>query len=118
MWRIVYSKKKLNPQSLNLLEKILDDIVYTCGTTFDELDLPPTLKSVCVRTLHCNDPMEKLYYSCSFSPVCYYCGKDILIEAVSPEVYPVCSDCSSQGKVSITRPGKCNCKVNQPTTSQ
>ena len=51
MWRIVYSIKKLDPQSLSLLEKILDDISYTCGTTFDDLDLPATLKSVCVRTL-------------------------------------------------------------------
>ena len=112
MWWIVYSKKKLDSQSLSLLEKILDDIVYTCGAMFDELDLPPTLKSVCVRTLHCNDPIEKLYYSCSFSPVCYYCGKDILIEVVSPEVYPICSDCSSHGKVSETKPGKCNHNIN------
>ena len=92
MWRIVYLIKKLDPQSLSLLEKILDDISYTCGTTFDEFDLPATLKSVCVRTLHCNDPMEKLYYSCSFLAICYYCGKEILIEEVSPEVYPVCKD--------------------------
>ena len=59
MWRIVYSKKKLDPQSLSVLEKIMDDVVYTCGTTFDELDLSPTLQSVCVRIVHCNDPMEK-----------------------------------------------------------
>ena len=107
LWRIVYSKKKLDPQSLSLLGRILDDIVYTCGTTFDELDLPPSLSSVCVRTLQCYDPMEKLYYSCgSFPPICYYCGKDIPIETESSDVYPVCHDCSHQGKVSVTRPVK------------
>ena len=107
MWRIVYSKKKLDPQSITLLEKILNDVVYTCGTTFDELELPTSLKTVCVKTHHCFDPMEKLYYSCSiFTPICYYCGKDIPIDTVSPEVYPVCSECNSQGKANVVRPGK------------
>ena len=73
MWRIVYSKKKLDPQSITLLEEILDDIVYTCDTTFDELELPTSLKTVYVKTHHCFDPMEKVYYSCSiFTPICYY----------------------------------------------
>jgi hypothetical protein len=49
MWRVIYSRKKLDPQNLCLLEKILEDVVYTYGTTFDELDLPPSLSTVCIR---------------------------------------------------------------------
>ncbi len=30
------------------LERLLEDVSYTCGATLDELDLPENLKSVCV----------------------------------------------------------------------
>lgn len=111
MWRIIYSKKKLNPQDSSLLEQIVDDISYTCGTSLSDLDLPSTLESasVCVKPHRCYDPMEKLYYSCGFQSICFYCAKDVP-EADLPcdqqSQYPICHVCQSQGKPLVFRPGR------------
>ena len=57
-------------------------MAYTCGVTFSDLDLPGRLKNVCVKDHRCNDPIEKLYYSCGFKPVCCYCASNDVGEDV------------------------------------
>ena len=76
MWRLLFSKSKLNPQSIKNLESILKEISYTCGASFSNVDMPNDLKPVCIRIHKCFDPVEKLYYSFGFSDViCIYCSK-------------------------------------------
>ncbi len=102
MWRLLYSKRKLGPCDINALEMIIGDLTYTCGATFDDLELPSELQSVCIKFHECDEPMEKLYYSCGFPPVCYYCSKD-LPESTSDEHYPLCGNCLSENRPLIKR---------------
>lgn len=65
-----YHGYKLNYQKE--LEKCLDNIFYTCGVKFSELDLPGRLKDVCVKDHRYQDHIE-LYYSCDFETICSHC---------------------------------------------
>ena len=78
MWRLLFSKSKLSSQCKVKLNSILEDVSYTCGATFEDIELPEELNSVCVRIHKCFDPIEKLYYSCGFPEViCIYCSKTL-----------------------------------------
>lgn len=101
-WRLLFCKHKLNHQEVKELENFLDDVAYTCGVTFSDLDLPGRLKNVCVKDHRCNDPIEKLYYSCGFEPVCCYCASSDVGEDV--EYLPQCTDCMEQGFKRIRQP--------------
>ena len=61
MWRLLYSKHKLNSQATKTLECELENISFSCGADLSTFELPITLKEVCARQLNCNDPVEKLY---------------------------------------------------------
>ena len=50
MWRLIFSKTKLSPQGKSDLAKLLEDILYTCGASFDEISLPDSLKSIIVSS--------------------------------------------------------------------
>ena len=73
LWHLLFCSHKLTVQERSLLQITLEDISYSCGATLEELNLPGRLEGVCVKAHTCNDPMEKLYYSCGYEPVCYYC---------------------------------------------
>jgi hypothetical protein len=96
LWRLLYSKKKIDPKNISFLEKIVADITYRCGATFDDLQLPTELQSVCVKVHQCYDPMEKLSYSCGFPIVCYYCARDLNESVTSSEYYPQSSHCAGK----------------------
>ena len=49
MWCLIFSKKKLSPQGKADLARLLDNISYTCGATFDEINLPESLNTICIR---------------------------------------------------------------------
>ena len=102
MWRFLFSKNKLNYPEVVELGKIIDDVSYTCGVSFSDLELPGRLKNVCVRDHKCRDPIEKLYYSCDFEPICINCA----LQNVQPsaEYFPLCPDCQEQGIVPTKRP--------------
>lgn len=96
MWRLLFSKVKLSPQSRLDLEKLLEEVSYTFGATLDDLDLPDSLKTVCVKYHSCHDPMEKLYYSASgFEPICFYCSKQAVCDTVTEasEYFPLWPNC-------------------------
>ena len=103
-WRLLYCKQKLTYPEICELQGLLDDISYSCGASLSELNLSSKLKKVCVRDHRCSDPIEKLYYSCDFEPICYWCASDEVSE--DPEYYPVCSVCKEQGKSQVTRTKK------------
>ena len=101
MWRLLFCKFTLNYQEVAELGRCLDDISYTCGVSFSELDLPGRLKDVCIRDHKCNDPTEKLYYSCEFESICCYCASDEVQEDM--EYFPQCEECKSMNKIRIKR---------------
>ena len=98
MWRLLYSKKKLKAEDRCLSTK-LDDPTFSCGASIQDLHLPPPLDEVFVRSVNCHEPIEKLYYSAGYEPICFYCATQV----ESPEstnFYPQCSHCISKPKVS------------------
>ena len=92
MWRLVYSKYKLPVAQHRQLQRLLDDYSYSCGAKLYELDLGEGFKNVEVRDHAYGDPIEKLYYSAGFDPICMYCGVDQSF--TSSEQYPQCETCS------------------------
>lgn len=106
MWRLLFSKKKLDLQSKVDLAGVLEDISYSCGSSFDELDLPDNLKCVCVKHHECNDPIEKLYYSTGFEPICIHCASEVTdASALSSDYYPQCPQCM-ESETPVSRPIK------------
>ena len=85
------------------LGKILDDVSYTCGVSFSDLELTRRLKNFCLRDHKCRDPIEKLYYSCDFEPIiCINCASQNV--QPSAEYFPLCPDCQEQGIIPTQRP--------------
>jgi hypothetical protein len=102
MWRLLFCKNKLNYQEVCELERILDDVSYTCGMLFSELELPGRLKNVCVKDCKCYDPIEKLYYSCDYELICAHCASaDVLND---PAYLPQCEACQQKDTTRIKRP--------------
>ena len=100
MWRLLYSPRKLSAIAVKELNSLLEDFTYTCGASLSDLDLPPMLSSVCVRDIHCHDPVEKLYYSMKYDPICIYCcSTDNLILTSSSTSYPQCEDCKDKPSI-------------------
>ena len=94
MWRLVFSRYKLSLSQRLSLQSILDNYEYTRGATFSDLHLPEEFKDVDVRDHDCFDPIEKLYYSAKYTPICVHCGVE---EPYTKEKeYPVCVNCSDK----------------------
>ncbi len=49
-WRVLFCCNKLNFFQLTELEKLLDDIAYTCGVLFSEFDFPGRLNNVMMKS--------------------------------------------------------------------
>ena len=71
------------------LEKVLSDYVYTCGASLQDMELTGKLNEVYVRDVSCADPIEKLYYTAKYSPICVYRAE------LDPKAdhYPQCHSC-------------------------
>ena len=85
MWKLLFCKFKLNYQEVSELRRCLDDISYTCEVSFS--GIPGHLKDVCVQYHRCNDPIDKLYYSCEFESILYRaCTQELFF------FYATCTD--------------------------
>ena len=100
MWRLLYSKKKLKAEDRRLLALKLDDLAFSCGASLQDLDFPAPLNEVFVRSVNCFDPIEKLYYSAGYEPICLYCAGQVDTATESTSYYPQCIHCSSKPQVS------------------
>jgi len=100
MWCLLFSRKKLSVRDKKQLQDILADIAYTCGATLEELDLPDNLKSAVVHVHNCHDPVEKLYYSADFQPICIYCSSEEIETPDQEGYYPQCQECSDKPQIS------------------
>ena len=92
MWRLVFSKYKLKAAPHQRLQQVIGDYSYTCGAKLEDLNLGEEFKNVDVKDHSCGDPIEKLYYSAGFDPICVYCAVEQTY--TSQEHYPQCEACS------------------------
>ena len=93
MWRLVYSAKKLSICQRNSLQRTLDKYTYSCGAELSDLNLDG-FPLVYVRHVQCHDPIERLYYSAGYPPICIYCGKDQ--SPTNSSFYPQCDECQNR----------------------
>ena len=94
-WRLLYSQNRLSSQERKDLEEAVADYSFTCGAPLQDLNLPGKLAHVYVRDMSCGDPIEKLYYTAKYPPICIYCATSV---EPNPEDahYPQCKDCSAK----------------------
>ncbi len=101
MWRLLYSRKKLKAEDRRLLSLKLDDLAFSCGASLQDLEFAAPLNEVFVRSVNCFNPIEKLYYSAGYEPICLYCAGQVdSTPAKSTNFYPQCVHCSSKPRVS------------------
>ena len=96
LWRLIFSKYKLQKEQRDYLRALLDDSMYSCGATLKEL-LPENFENVDVRDHDCFDPIEILYYSAKNDPICIYCGEEQPFTIDGQ--YPQCTNCEDKPPV-------------------
>ena len=75
----------------------LSDILSTFGQFIRYNGDPVCMDHSWTTVVH-GDPVEKLYYSAGYNPICYYYASEEVCE-VPQDVYPLCSDCISKAHV-------------------
>ena len=71
--RLLYSPKKLKENSLLKLKKMLNDVLYVCGTSFREYEEEPVAYSR--ENIHFSTNIESPYYSIvDLRKICICCG--------------------------------------------
>ena len=77
------------------------DVSFTCGSPLQDLELPGRLAIVYVRDISCEQPIERLYYTAKYPPICVYCAHS-LDEADSDSGYfPQCVGCKDKPKIKV-----------------
>ena len=71
---IIVFQKKADLTREAATPNYLEDVSYSCGVSFQELDVPESLTCVYVLEHNCYDPVEPLYYTAGFDPICVYCA--------------------------------------------
>lgn len=94
MWRLVFSQFKLDTNQRQELQSVLSDYDYSCGTSLKDLHLPENFKTVEIREHDCSDPIERLYYTAKYSPICVYCAADQ--PYTTENEYPQCASCNDK----------------------
>ena len=98
-WRLLYPQNKLSHQERKDLEEAVADYSFTCGAPLQDLNLPGKLAHVYVRDMSCGDPIEKLYYTAKYPPICVYCATSVEPNPDDTH-YPQCKDCSAKPQIS------------------
>ena len=105
--RVLHAAKKLNQQELFQLDKEIDDMDFSCGSTMkdfipeDEEDSHVLSKVYCRADLGCSQPLEIPYYSSgSFPHICIHCAEcdNLLTGDEASDIYPTCGQCMTKPK--------------------
>ena len=91
-WQLMFCKHKLSVQEVSDLQSVLDDILYTCGMTFDDLDLSGRLVNVFVKDHSCADSIENLYYY-DFTSLFVSIVHQKKLDTVDSDFLPQCQQC-------------------------
>ncbi|PKY53552.1 hypothetical protein RhiirA4_547713 [Rhizophagus irregularis] len=105
--RCIFSKNMLSDNEKTSLEILLDNVIYICGSPITP-EAHNLYEKVYIRQkIHCNSPIEAVYYSCrrlKTEIICFYCGeKDGLLEPDDnlkkkfTTIYPFCQTCKNKG---------------------
>ena len=109
----MYAQHKLNYAELRAVSRTLDELLYTCGSTLQEVtvdqqkDDPIETTALFERVfaqanLTCEDPVEVPYYSCEMFPlVCVHCACEH--DHMEEGRYPICELCKQEGKTAILK---------------
>lgn len=105
-WRLIYSKHALTSSEKKELQIVLENLLFSCGSSFTDIDCEESsvLKKVfCRQNINCSSPMEIPYYSTNHEDLCYYCGadKDFATGETFINKYPICNLCFSCNKTPI-----------------
>ena len=103
--RLIHAQKRLNQTDTQEVEKLQDDMLYSCGHQLfpDDHRLKET---VVVQPSTCGSDLSPLYFSsqCGFPLACYNCGDtQNLVEipedlaAACQSVHPMCYHCKGLG---------------------
>ena len=49
--------------------------------------------------MHCNEPIEKLYYSAKFEDICIHCAANVPPWSENEPYYPQCEDCMDKPRI-------------------
>ena len=99
MWRLVYAKRKLKTQERNRLQQALADM-FSCGAALQDAEIPTELADIVyVKTMHCHEPIERLYYAADFESICVYCAAEVPPWSNQELYYPQCEDCADKAKI-------------------
>ena len=85
-----------NIRECSQLEEALSDFTFTCGAPLQDLG---KMADVYVRDIVCGEPVEKLYYSAKYPPICVYCAT-LVDPNTESDHYPKCTDCSGRPHLS------------------
>ena len=100
MWRLVYSKRKLNTEERQQLDSALSGLSFSCGSPLQDAPIPEELADIVyVKKLRCNDQVETLYYSANYTDICVYCSTDLPSEERDSDYLPQCEECIEKPKV-------------------
>ena len=102
MWRLVYSSAKLSVDQREYLESQLQHYAFTCGADLSNLELCG-FPMIYVRKLQCGKPIERLYYSVGYTPICIYCGIDVTTNSSSSGTYPQCQNCLEMNRPPVQK---------------
>ena len=86
----------------------MEDLEYTCGSVFADIEAEDDsiLRLVFAKAnLTCNSPTEIPYYKAGNYPTCYYCGTENSLRD-DGTYYPVCVACLSERKALVPKRSK------------
>jgi len=59
---------------------LLDNYSYTCSSSLQNIKLSSrTIQGVYIRNISCYEPIEKLYYSAGYDPICIYYAEEVTV---------------------------------------
>ena len=100
-WRLLYCEQKLTKKERENLEEALVDVSFTCGAPLQDLELPGKLANVYVQHISCEEPIERLYYTAKYPPICVYCAHS-LDKADSESGYlSQCVECKDKPRIKV-----------------
>ena len=98
---LLHAKHKLQTKKLNEAKRVLNDLVFTCGSSLSELDeegADNIVDTVYVKeNLYCTQMIELPYFSCqTHQDACIRCGHSGELTK-EQEHYPQCKRCTDGG---------------------
>ena len=97
IWRLVHATRKINAPKILKLRQTLKYLSFSGGAELQDVGLQAELERVVyVKSMYCNEPIERLYNSANFDDIYIYCAGDVPPWSSTEEFYPQCEDFSDK----------------------